>query len=191
MINRQYMKNHNVPSYPISCPHNIHQKDPGWKDRMVNQWWLSANIEDPDKLAQMSKDTPEMQNMFMRLHEILLRCGGVETCFTYFEPDLKSIIERGRFYKGTSFLLEGTPGCCHSNVATVWRENCAFRDLHITTGYALSEDGLWRQHSWLVHRYKTEKQHRTRIIETTTKRKAYFGFELTTEEAIVFCGLNP
>jgi hypothetical protein len=37
----------------------------------------------------------------------------------------------------------------------------------IATGYALSDDGLWRQHSWDVLR--------DGILETTKARQKYFG----------------
>ena len=48
----------------------------------------------------------------------------------------------------------------------------------IATGYALSEDGLWRCHSWVV-----QPMARTvRVWETTVKRVAYFGVVLTSEE---------
>lgn len=56
----------------------------------------------------------------------------------------------------------------------------------IATGYALSEDGLWRCHSWVV-----QPMARTvRVWETTVKRVAYFGVVLTSEECEDFVENN-
>ena len=46
------------------------------------------------------------------------------------------------------------------------------------TGYALSDDGLWRSHSWVV----TDEV----LYETTVARELYFGIELEEEEALWF-----
>ena len=52
--------------------------------------------------------------------------------------------------------------------------------------YALSEDGLWRCHSWVV-----QPMARTvRVWETTVKRVAYFGVVLTSEECKDFVENN-
>lgn len=37
---------------------------------------------------------------------------------------------------------------------------------------ALSDDGMWRQHSWLVW----HKARSNQIVETTVKRIVYYGF---------------
>ena len=55
-------------------------------------------------------------------------------------------------------------------------------DLTIATGYALSKDGMWRQHSWLVLR----KCRSYKIVETTEKREAYFGFAMNAEKCLEF-----
>jgi hypothetical protein len=54
--------------------------------------------------------------------------------------------------------------------------------MKITTGWALSDDGLWRQHSWIL-RGKT-------VIETTETRVRYFGVTLTDAEAEQFWNDN-
>lgn len=62
------------------------------------------------------------------------------------------------------------------NSANLWDANRG--RCFIATGYALSEDGLWRSHSWVV-----QPMPRTlRVWETTVKRVAYFGVVLTEEE---------
>lgn len=42
------------------------------------------------------------------------------------------------------------------------------------TGYALSPDGLWRQHSWAYG-------DNLMIYETTVERVMYFGVELSSD----------
>jgi len=46
------------------------------------------------------------------------------------------------------------------------------------TGWALSNDGIWRQHTWLLKGKA--------IVETTSPREKYYGFVLTDEEANQF-----
>jgi len=48
------------------------------------------------------------------------------------------------------------------------------------TGYAISADSLWRQHSWCYDR------RRQRVVETTERRVAYLGFRMTVNEAVWF-----
>ena len=52
----------------------------------------------------------------------------------------------------------------------------------IGTGYALSVDGLWRQHSWGVAR--------DLIIESTEARVKYFGRLLRGADADMFAAAN-
>jgi hypothetical protein len=63
---------------------------------------------------------------------------------------------------------------CHSNTAELWDLN-KDRGFKIMTGWALSGDKQWRQHSWGVHKGK--------VIETTVKRKAYYGYVLNHRES--------
>ena len=52
----------------------------------------------------------------------------------------------------------------------------------LVTGYALSDDGLWRQHSWVMDDQV--------IYETTVKRTQYYGFVLDPAEAVRFWVTN-
>ena len=52
----------------------------------------------------------------------------------------------------------------------------------IATGYALSDDGLWRQHTWGILR--------DGILETTEARIEYFGLLLQGERADEFAASN-
>lgn len=117
----------------------------------------------------------------------LLSFGGYEACVPYRDEDVQSILERGQLWYGDHMtLMKGTPSQCHRNSCNLWAQNCADNEVAIATGYALTNDGMWRQHSWLLHR----KSRSVRVIETTTKRIAYFGFVMTDEEAEQFCSEN-
>lgn len=180
--------------------------DPSWRERMRDIWWVSNNIGSPlpylrDMISpEIEIDTPEFEEKarvniarhekFLVLRLLLLEIGGEETCFPAIEEDIDHILERGRYYPGRSKMMAGRPSHCHANAAGLWEANHKEHDIHLCTGYALSDDGMWRQHTWLVHRYDTATQHRTRLIETTTKRLAYFGFEMTDEEAETFADEN-
>lgn len=74
---------------------------------------------------------------------------------------------------------------CHKNVETLFmksmiKKNNLFPmyDLEIYTGYALSSDGLWRNHSWIIGRSNTPDIVENIIIETTLPRLIYLGHNL-------------
>ena len=114
------------------------------------------------------------------LKKILLGIGGWGVCINL-EPDLEKIVTRGRRFSGKSKTMKGEPCQCHLNSACCWDEN---RDLcRICTGYALSKDGMWRQHSWVFTNDGT-------VVETTEKRVAYFGFVMTESECERFLADN-
>lgn len=73
------------------------------------------------------------------------------------------------------------PNQCHKNSARLFVTNP--NRYSICTGWAVDTNfsfNVWSQHSW-VYDNKTKK-----IIETTGKRKGYFGFKLTKDEAKQF-----
>ncbi len=63
---------------------------------------------------------------------------------------------------------------CHENVAAVWKAR-RFGIIAIATGYALSEDGVWRVHSWGTLP--------DGVVETTEARLKYFGIVLEGTQA--------
>lgn len=69
---------------------------------------------------------------------------------------------------GDALLTGGVPGFCHLNC-----ELAAERDASLVHefGYALSADGCWYEHSWLIDA-------RGRIHETTCPREIYVGMPL-------------
>ena len=177
-------------------------QDPAWRQTLLeDKWWArgAGNIGslerflaewdvagNPEKRARLMCEWEK----FNQLHNLLLRIGGCETCFPDIEEDMDKILLRGRFWPGKSKMMLGDPNHCHANACNLWERNYKEHEVRICTGYALSSDGCWRQHSWLRHEYDTATQCRARIIETTAKRVAYFGFEMVDGEAEEFCRNN-
>lgn len=68
----------------------------------------------------------------------------------------------------TCVLHLGARSNCHVNAVTLWRSGEA---VAIGTGYALSDDQLWREHSWAWDRDGY-------LIETTEPRNRYYGLRM-------------
>lgn len=143
-------------------------------EEMQNEWW-AKNTD-----ISLSK----RQEKLIVLRDYLLEFGGEQVCLPRDEEDLNKIMDFGQLWYGDiAILKQGLPNACHRNAARLWEiEN----DIFIATGYALSEDGIWRQHSWCV-KSSAEKPI---IIETTTLRVAYFGFIMTYDESEEFAYYN-
>ena len=126
---------------------------------------------------EILKEKLKSHSELLPLRKKLLLLGG-EEIVPRDEPDLSKILKRGKVFKEKSKLCIMKAISCHSNVAELYRD----KGYKIATGYALSNDGLWRQHSWSIDNKN--------IIETTKKRKKYFGFILTDEEVQKFLLFN-
>lgn len=99
-----------------------------------------------------------------------------------YEAHLEEIKTRGYLKETSNKFLKGQHSRCHSNSASYALRNDSYK---ICTGYAYTEeDGLWRQHSWVLNE-------KGEVLETTpTKRDFYFGFELNKEETEAFIDDN-
>lgn len=156
--------------------------DPGWKERLNKMSWWSVGYT--------GKVEPGCEPL-LGLRDKLLSIGGCEVCLPDVEEDLDDILQYGQVWDNiTTQYKKGRPCQCHANSADLWynnRETC--KNGHavvLCTGYALSEDGVWRQHSWLIH----VKPRANVIIETTEPRVAYFGFGMSYEQAMNFAYEN-
>lgn len=156
--------------------------DKEWEQTLIknNMWWYYKN------------NTPPISNFDLRLFELrkkLLQFAGHNVCLPVTEPDLDNILNRGQLWYGDiAKVIKGKPSRCHENASLYFlknNHNCNPGVL-ICTGYAISDDGMWRQHSWCI----CKKANKTQIIETTVKRVAYFGFVLQPEEAVIFAKNN-
>lgn len=137
---------------------------------------IKTNPPDPSWLERAIEHT-RGHGPNQELKEILLDIGGWGACVPRIEPDLDKILKRGGRFPGKSTMMKGQPSQCHSNSAFCWDEN---RELcRICTGYALTRDGMWRQHSWIL-------TNDGKVVETTVKRVQYFGYVMTPEECEEF-----
>lgn len=173
-------------AHPIRRPSQMHRPlvckpmDKAWKESLKDRWWSTNSIVKPANEAEAA----ERRRMFA-LRDKILSFGGEEVCMAFDEEDYDAIMQRGQlFYGNHAQMMPGAPSQCHSNSAYLWDANRG--RCQIATGYALSEDGMWRQHSWVVQPLTVS----WRIWETTEKRVAYFGVVFNDDECEEFLWNN-
>ena len=141
---------------------------------------LAAKIKtepmDADWLQQLDETKDyEGRTDLEELDKRLLSFGGGRTLiFSKEVPpnEVQRLLQRGQFWPGSKARMQRMETSrCHGNAACLMREGIG----SVVNGFALSKDGLWRNHSWLL---KPDGS----LIETTTRRKAYYGAVLTPEE---------
>ena len=130
-----------------------------------------------DRLKVLDEQIPGYWGAFQHLEKLMnVAVPGTTVVVTPWPCEfLPQLLEEGAIHEGNVRKSHGRPISCHHNVARQWRSK---RFSAIGTGFGLSADGLWREHSWGL----TSKS----IIETTQVRVAYFGVRLTGENAIRF-----
>ena len=165
---------------PITTPEQI--STPIHWNPMSDDWkrWIDSH----QVYNGESRFSKEMLDAMKALHDKILSFGGDEVCMTAYDEDAVKTLSRGQFFYGSSYMRKGQPSQCHANSAYLWdanRGHCS-----IATGYALSEDGLWRCHSWVVQ----PRSRTMRVWETTVKRVAYFGFVMNDTECQEFLDNN-
>lgn len=106
-----------------------------------------------------------------------------------FMPDkidfLKNLLGNWAFLGKTTKKIKWLPSQCHYNSCRYYMEEQekGNNDVFIYTWYALSEDDLlWREHTWIVEKWK--------ILETTVKRLDYYGIKLTWDDLEKFVFSN-
>lgn len=157
--------------------------DKEWKDVINKSKWWGVNYE--GKLDNK-------QIKLLPLRDKLLTFGGEEVCLPYIEDDYDNIMNKGFLIDVNDIEVDELPGIpnqCHRNSCKIYeitKDKPQYKDkLKIMTGYALSIDGIWVQHTWLS--ILNEDYECDTIIETTIERIAYFGFIMNDEEAQEFC----
>jgi hypothetical protein len=104
--------------------------------------------------------------------------------------DHEPIYERGQSWSGEDAILDcrawprlpelpSTGNAAHANCIglKLATPDTATTQLRVCTGYALSEDGVWRHHSWLAAAVSGEDGVKAeRVVETTQLRQHYYGF---------------
>jgi hypothetical protein len=133
-------------------------------------------------LSRRFREAVGKQPELKLLKKLLLRLGG-ELVVAPPSPDqdVPTLLEQGFMTAGPITLKVMKFGSCHQNVASLWTKR-KFGIVGIATGYALSDDGLWRQHSWGILR--------DGVLETTQTRLKYFGMVLQGERADFFAASN-
>ena len=135
------------------------------------------------RVAAFDDEYPGYSARWDELTRIVLACAGrLVVAPMQPEDDIVRLIADGRHADDvTAFAVGGGRCDCHANAARLWRNRNAERHdvVAIGTGYALSDDGLWRQHSWTVTSTGA-------VIETTEPRERYFGLTLTGQDAATF-----
>ena len=138
--------------------------------------------EQRDLLSRRLKAAAEEQPEIEVLRTRLLVIGGVELVAPpNRDPDVPALVEQGELITGSVKLESMDSSRCHENLSELWTDRKTGLTA-IGTGYALSKDGLWRQHSWGM------KDHE--IIETTKERTTYFGILLEGSTADAFAQAN-
>jgi hypothetical protein len=116
------------------------------------------------------------------LKPLLLKLGGAYVVAPQKpDPDLALLIESGFVISGPVLVKSMDHHACHRNVAKMWKER-KHGIVAIGSGYALSSDDLWWEHSWGIRR--------DGILETTMKRLKYFGLVLQGAKANSFAEMN-
>ena len=141
-----------------------------------------STIEEPEwakwahaKTEKSLKAMPELKPLQDRLLSLDGDWVALEP-----EPDLEELLNKGQITKGKVICKPMAPCQCHRNCAQYWDEHS--KTCKIATGWALSTDGIWRQHTWIL---KSKA-----IIETTELRTLYYGIILRDEEANRFWWQN-
>ena len=117
-----------------------------------------------------------------RLKTHLLKFGGNRFQMDWFlnvelsENDVAMLLSCGTLHGGGSVrLAKMARNRCHANAADLVTQD---PKLSFFTGFALSEDGIWRIHSWVT-------TPDGRILETTERRMKYFGYRVRDPREIL------
>ena len=133
-------------------------------------------------LNRRFREAVSKQPELRQLKTLLIRLGGD---FLVAPPkpdqDVPMLLQQGFLTSGPILQKIMKSSSCHRNVAAVWKKK-RFGIVGIATGYGLSDDGLWRQHSWGILR--------DGVLETTQTRLKYFGIVLQGKGADFFAANN-
>ena len=135
-----------------------------------------------DFLKGRLDEAARRQPAILTLQDLLLELGGVTLVAPLgIDPDIDAVVAHGRrFDASTARSVPGRDSECHGNVSRLWIQRRG--RMSIVTGYALSEDGLWRSHTWGVED--------ERVVETTEPRILYYGVVLPAQVARKFAAAN-
>lgn len=127
-----------------------------------------------ERVQGQDAERPGYAADWARLRDVILRNGGVEVVPPpEGEALLVLLCEEGAAHDHAVVEVPGEVSDCHRNSARLWLECMATA---IGSGYALSRDGLWREHSWA---WRNDGA----LLETTEARLKYFGVRFESDRA--------
>ncbi len=130
------------------------------------------------RLRKAILEQPELK----QLKSLLLKFGGdFIVAPPRRDPDVPRLLQCGFLMSGPILFKPMKASMCHQNVSAIWAKRRKGL-VGVATGYALSKDGLWRQHSWGVMR--------DGVLESTEKRMKYFGLLMQDSAADHFASCN-
>ena len=114
-----------------------------------------------------------------RMEKKLLQHGGESAQRPGCDPQIGAVLDRGSLFSGRQVRVRGTPNECHANAGELWMQHEGA--ISLCTGYALTKEGIWLQHSWCV----TTVDHEKRLILETTEVdwEKHFGCVLDEQES--------
>lgn len=133
-----------------------------------------------------------------KLKKKLISIGGDTVAGTSNEEE--KILKRGQVLSNKNVLVRKmVRSSCHYNSAqlVIDHNKSGYKgELQMWTGWALSSDGIWREHSWVMadddsklfpmgsknDKYKETVVKSGTLIETTESREIYFGYPISGEE---------
>jgi hypothetical protein len=155
-----------------------------WRRRVADKFWstkFKGNLVDCIPASTAQKTIPEAVAHLIRLQQLrdlLLTFGGEEACLPLFEADLDLLRAHGEIWLPIGLTLKRGADCgCHANAAQLWQGSQG--KIQIATGYYLTDDGMWRPHSWGIH----PGEGGGRVVETTNAALLYFGVIRSPSEA--------
>lgn len=141
---------------------------------------IPIDFDQKYKIEQNNKTITDID--LKKLEKLLLSFDGQIVNLPDIEEDIDNILKFGQLWNGWSntIFMKGSPSQCHRNATDLYYanyDNPDIKALTIATGYAMSNDGIWRQHSWLLRKNPRSIS----IIETTEKQLLYFGFAMSDD----------
>lgn len=172
-VQRNYMFYH-LPflrSYLDDLLKQVEPMDKEWKENIKDKWWMKP------RPSILSEEYGLHDERLFDLRQRLLSFGGEAVCLPEEDMCIQKTLRYGQLWFGDQAqYIPMKKSQCHLN--SLFLTEGDNPNLYMCTGYALSEDGMWREHSWVIDRENLDNK----IIETTTRRVLYYGYVLNSYE---------